>query len=186
MTDIMLDLETWGTRPGSALRSIGAVTFDPNSEGTGSEFYVNISDMSCELAGLYVDPNTVAWWERQSKAAQDALLINQQPLHDALWSFTNWWSTMGGERIWSHGANFDQPILEAAYVACGHPGAPWSFWNSRCTRTLFDIAGVDTRKLKSNEVAHNALHDAKNQARAVQACMKHLFPSTTVDNGVFQ
>ena len=28
--NVMLDLETWGTAPGSALRSIGAVMFDPH------------------------------------------------------------------------------------------------------------------------------------------------------------
>lgn len=177
MTDIMLDLETWGTRPGCAIRSIGAVVFDPNGSTLGSEFYCNISDMSCELAGLTMDATTIAWWARQSKAAQDALLVDQQPLNDALWSFANWWQTMGGERIWSHGANFDQPILEAAFVVCGFPGAPWSFWNSRCSRTLFDIAQLDTRASGVHRTGthHNALDDAKFQALCAQAAIKRLF-----------
>lgn len=177
MTDIMLDLETWGTRPGCAIRSIGAVTFDPNGDDTGNEFYVNVSDMSCELAGLTMDPNTVAWWERQSKEAQDALLVDPQPLSDALWSFANWFQTMGGKRIWSHGANFDQPILEAAYVACDFSGAPWDFWNSRCSRTLLDIAQVDTKAgaVGRRGTAHKAIDDAKFQALCVQAGIKRLF-----------
>lgn len=29
---VMLDLETWGTRPGCDIRSIGAVVFDPVSD----------------------------------------------------------------------------------------------------------------------------------------------------------
>ena len=127
--------------------------------------------MSCELAGLTIDPTTAAWWERQSKEARDALLIDQRPLKDALWSFANWWQTVGGERIWSHGANFDQPILEAAFVATGFPGGPWSFWNSRCSRTLLDVAQVDTKAsgLRRQGVHHNALADAKFQALCVQA-----------------
>jgi hypothetical protein len=177
MSDIMLDLETWGTRPGCAIRAIGACVFDPNGNGTGAEFYINVSDDSCKAAGLTQDPNTVEWWSRQSKDAQQALLIDQMPLKDALWSFASWFQTMGGERIWSHGANFDQPILEAAFVACDFVGAPWSFWNSRCSRTLLDIAQVDTRAGASGRKGthHKAIDDAKFQALCVQAGIKRLF-----------
>lgn len=173
MKDVMLDLETLGTRPGCVIRSIGALFFDPDSDALGAEFYVNVDRASCEAAGLYVDLNTEAWWVRQSKAAQDALLVDPQPLQDALWSFSAWWQSHGGERVWSHGANFDQPILEAAYYAVGMQ-APWSFWNSRCTRTLFDVAGVDPRKMSAGETKHNALDDTRIQARAAQACFRRL------------
>ena len=42
----MLDLETWGTKPGSAIRSIGAALFtlDGNIGGT---FYCNVDEQSC-------------------------------------------------------------------------------------------------------------------------------------------
>ena len=189
MTDIMLDLETWGTRPGCAIRSIGAVVFDPNSDGTGAEFYVNVSDDSCAAAGLIKDNNTVEWWARQSAEARAVLEVDQQPLKDALWSFAVWWQTMGGERIWSHGANFDQPILEAAFVACGFAGAPWSFWLSRCTRTLFDIAQLDTRAsgIRRSGKHHKATDDAKFQALCVQAAIKRLYRTNfaTQTDGVF-
>lgn len=173
----MVDCETLGTRPGCVILSIGACVFDPNGEGTGAEFYQNIDPKSGEAAGLYIDPNTVEWWSRQSEAARAALLVDQMPLKDALWSFASWFQTMGGERIWSHGANFDQPILEAAFVACGFAGAPWSFWLSRCSRTLLDIAQVDTRAGASNRKGthHKAIDDAKFQARCVQAGIKRLF-----------
>lgn len=101
------------------------------------------------------------------------MLVDPQPLQDALWSFSAWWQSHGGERVWSHGANFDQPIIEAAYRAVGMQ-APWSFWNSRCTRTLFDVANVDTRKMSTNEVKHNALDDARAQVRATQAAMRRI------------
>ena len=177
MTDVMVDIESWGTRPGAALRSIGACVFDPNGDAIGDTFYRNIDDFSCTMAGLMVDPNTEAWWARQSKEAQEALLVDQVPLDDALRSFSIWFESVGGERIWSHGANFDQPLLEAAYVAAGFPGAPWKFWDSRCTRTVYDLAQIDARKVavaRSGGVTHNALDDAKAQASAVQAAIKRL------------
>lgn len=173
MTDIMLDLETFGIRPGCVIRSIGAIVFNPKTGHLGSEFYVNVDRASCELLGMHVDASTEAWWKRQSLQARAALEVDPKPLSDALWSFSAWWSTNGGERIWSHGANFDQPIMEAAYPLVGMQ-APWSFWNSRCTRTLYDIAGVDTRKMSAGEVKHNALDDARIQARAVHLCFQRL------------
>jgi hypothetical protein len=173
MQDVMLDLETFGTSPGCVIRSIGAVVFDPKTGQLGPEFYANVDRNSCEFLGMTVDASTEAWWKRQSLAAQAALLKDPVPLHDALRSFSVWWSTYGGERVWSHGANFDQPIMEAAYPLVGMQ-APWSFWNSRCTRTLFDIAGVDTRKMSAGEVKHNALDDARIQARAVHLCFQRL------------
>jgi hypothetical protein len=177
MRDVMVDIESLGVRPGSVIRSVGAIFFDPHTGQLGPEFYANVDRVDCEANGLTVDKSTVAWWERQSKAAQDALLVNPQSLYDALWSFTTWWQTNGGERVWSHGANFDQPILDACYVAIGMQ-SPWSFWNSRCTRTLFDIAGVDAHKMSAGEVKHNALDDARIQARAVNVCFQRLGKSS--------
>jgi hypothetical protein len=65
---VMLDLETWGTSPGSALRSVGAVTFSPYGEPgfTEAAFYANIDRHSCVLAGMTIDPAIVDWWSRQA------------------------------------------------------------------------------------------------------------------------
>lgn len=175
MKDVMLDLETFGTRPGCVIRSIGAVMFDPNSEALGAEFYCNVSRQSCEDVFLTVDPGTEKWWARQSLVAQAALDKDPVPLADALMMFNTWWVTNRAECVWSHDANFDQPILEACYHANGgRPGVPWEFWNSRCTRTLFDMCGVDTRKIAVGETKHNATDDARIQARAVQTALRHL------------
>ncbi len=171
MKDVMLDLETFGTRPGCVIRSTGAVFFDGQS--LGQEFYANVDRASCEKFGLTVDANTVAWWERQSAAAQAQLLVDPLPLDAALWQFNVWWSAHGGVRVWSHGANFDQPIMEPAFAAVGMQ-SPWSFWNSRCTRTLYDVAGVDTKKATRGGTHHNALDDAKFQAVCAQAAYRRI------------
>ena len=175
MTDIMLDIETLGTTPGSVILSIGACAFDPQSpvQDTGAEFYVNIDTADSKARGLTVDPRTVAWWSQQSEAARAALLVDPQPLYDALHAFSTWWNTYDGQFVWSHGANFDQPLVEAACRAVGL-AAPWMFYNSRCTRTAYALAGVDPRKMHGSETAHNALHDAKAQARAVQVALGRL------------
>lgn len=178
MKDVMLDLETFGTRPGSVIRSIGAVFFDAHN--MGQEFYVNVDQASCEKFGLTTDPGTVAWWERQSEAAKAALLIDPVPLDVACWNFSTWWSRSGGSCVWSHGANLDGPLMEAAYEKVGMR-PPWQFWNTRCTRTLFAIAGIDTAKAKRSGEHHHALDDCKTQIAWAQAAYRRIHIGPAVD-----
>ena len=45
MTRVMLDLETFGTAPGSVIKAIGAVVFSP--DGLGKQFYRIVDAQSC-------------------------------------------------------------------------------------------------------------------------------------------
>jgi hypothetical protein len=165
MQHIMLDLETFGTKPGCALRSIGAVAFD--LDGTiGEEFYLNIDRQSCLDAGLTIDPDTLAWWERQSPEAQAALLVDPHPLAGVVAGFHAWFKQQGGVFVWSHGGNFDEPIWCAAALAVG-VRVPWKFWNARCTRTAYHLTDFDPRSIPRQGTYHNARDDARYQARCV-------------------
>lgn len=171
MAHVMIDLETWGTKPGSMVRSIGAVVFDPETGDFGDEFYANICDASQEVLGLTKDPSTEAWWAEQSAAAQAALLADQRTLPDVLGAFNRWFTAVGGEQVWGHGANFDPVLLESAFNAC-LLDAPWQFWNVRCCRTVL-AAGNRRPDRRATDTHHNALHDAKAQARAVAAAFRY-------------
>lgn len=173
MTHCMLDLETWGTRPGCAIRSIGAVFFSPLRLGLGTDFYANIDGKSCIDAGLHIDPDTAEWWESQSPAARERLRKDRLPLDEALLGFGDFLRPKGVVSIWGHGASFDPPILEACFRALGML-VPWNFWNIRDTCTLFDLAGVALGDFPRDGTHHNALDDAKHQALVVQAAYKKL------------
>jgi len=166
----MVDLETWGTRPGCAIRSLGAVVFDPHTGGLMQEFYANIADASCAAWGLVKDPSTEAWWDDQGEEAQAALLVDQKPLSAVLTDFTSWWEHARGEHFYGMGANFDPPILEAAYVACDME-IPWKFWNVRCCRTILAMGNRRPDRI-AREIPHHSLHDSKAQARAVAAAFR--------------
>jgi hypothetical protein len=167
----MVDLETWGKVPGAALRSIGAVVFDPRSGDIEAEFYRNIDEYSYMRIHMHRDPETVDWWSKQSAAAHGGFADPAPvPLDTALAQFILWWREHNGEQIYGHGANFDPPLLEAAYTACGME-APWQFWDVRCCRTILAMA-----KRKPDRTAgthHNALDDAIAQAKAVAAAFRH-------------
>lgn len=172
MTNLMLDLETFSTRPNAAIRSIGACVFD--HEGVLAKFYVNIRDVVGD-----VDPNTVEWWASQPKEARDALEIDTKWLDDALADFTLWLPEPANQcLIWGNGADFDNVILASAFDARAR-ALPWKFYNNRCYRTvknLFPIAKMDRKGTK-----HNALDDAISQAEHLIAIRNRLFDVSTID-----
>lgn len=165
---VMLDLETWGTAPGSALRSIGAVTFDPYGDECFAEqfYYANISLESCEQAGLKVDPQTVEWWSRQSREAEDELWKEPKALINVVAEFFAWWNWQNAVFVWSNGANFDEPLWRAASEAVGRT-VPWKYWNVRDTRTIWHVARINPKMIPRAGIAHNALADARHQAACV-------------------
>lgn len=163
----MLDLETFGTAPGSVIRSVGAVMFDPNSTKIGAEFYMNVDHESCLRKGLTVDAGTEAWWRKQSKQAQDALLVEPKALREVLLAFDDWFKQNRGIFLWSQGANFDEVLMGCAYRA-ESIRQPWKFHEARDTRTAYDISGFNSYALKRAGTYHNALDDAKHQAKCVQ------------------
>ncbi len=170
MQHIMVDLETMGSKPGSAIASIGAVAFDPVAGTLGAEFYQVVDLVSCERAGLTLDASTVLWWLKQSDAARAALGGAKLDLRGSLARFA-WWiedqCKSERPRLWGHGGNFDEPMLAAACRAVSMP-SPWRYSEGRCTRTIYELAGVElNRAAPEAGTHHNALDDAKLQARAV-------------------
>lgn len=175
---VMLDIETMGTRPGSAIASIGACTFGEG--GTGRDcFEIAVTLVGQDRLGLTIDPETVLWWLGQSEPARDALRDGGAPLRDALAAFSAWLLNLrrlrgaAEIRIWGNGASFDPVLLEAAYRAADAGPPPWRYRQVRDLRTLLDLAGLDMRAFPS-VVAHSALADAIAQATAAEAALKAL------------
>lgn len=159
-TQVMLDLETFGNKPGSVIVAIGAVTFSGNQ--IGSEFYRRIDARSCIEVGLKMDPETVLWWLKQSEAARIEITKGGDALAIALMDFRKWLNQQGAEcDMWGNGSEFDNVLLAAAYDAC-QSVLPWKFWNNRCYRTVKNL--FPSIPYTKPATAHNALEDAKAQA----------------------
>jgi hypothetical protein len=172
MIHCMIDLETWGKRPGCVVRSIGAVVFDPATGETGAEFYANLLEEPQLAAGLAKDPDTETWWARQSSEAQAVLLQDQRHPIEVVRDFHSWWSAWGCIHPWSHGKEFDLPIWETMCTHLALGGMPWNFYATMDTRTVYLINGFDQRSIPREGVHHNALDDARHQARCVAAALK--------------
>jgi hypothetical protein len=186
MRDVMVDLETMGVEPGSAITSIGAVFFDPRTGDTGSEFKVNINLHSSDEVGAVIDEATMDWWVKQSEAAQQGL-ADPAPidLKDALFQFGQWLSQNHKDPyLWGNGVLFDNLFLRTAYRQVGWK-CPWHFRNDRDVRTLVAIGsrlgmryGDDSERL----VHHDALDDAKYQVQYCSRIWRYLHDATRLSN----
>lgn len=162
---VMIDIETWGVLPGSALRSVGAVIFDERSGvqetfSDGALFYANVTKSLGRR-----EPATIDWWARQSDCAQRAF-ESPEPMaeRDVLEALADF--ACGHGNVWANDPDFDCVLLRSLYEAHGFK-YPFAFWSHRSVRTACDMLEVSRTKYRPS-VAHHALHDAVAQAQRVQ------------------
>lgn len=180
---IMLDLETLDTGGRSVVTAIGAVAFDPSASGTGSEFYVELTDDLAfqQQLGRTISGDTVVWWMRQGQAAQQLFQPNDSDHRistiKALNAFTAFVKDHGDKdvELWGNGADFDNIILGSLYEDAGLR-KPWSYSRNRCFRTMKSLSGFPIARPARVGTHHNALDDARTQALHLQAIYAALYP----------
>jgi len=188
---VMVDIEGLGSMPGGVIPSIGAVRFEVAPQRTseyknhesiltesgvyegrlGKEFYLTIDVLDSLLAGLTTNPETCAWWAKQHPSAIDALDSTdmhtghrqgfRSTLYGGLEDFATFISS--AKTVWAKGPDYDLVGLAHAYNVVGLP-IPWKFRKHRCVRTVIAL-GNSMGAFEGAEVKHNALDDAKFQAR---------------------
>lgn len=171
MTHAMIDIETMGKSPTAAISSIGACLFDPYGDWIGDSFHMHVDLESCVLQwNLKMDPSTVIWWLGQSDEARKTLVDGQAraaTLSESLSALTRFLPT--GVTPWCNGNSFDFAILANAYATIKKP-LPWDYWKERDLRTLKGLnPGITTQREGTH---HNALDDARHQARLVQRILQ--------------
>ena len=154
--EIMIDIETLANTPRSAIVTIGACAFNPDTDKISEDtLYLCINPTSAQKHGGELMASTVLWWIGQPKAAQTALTSeNALPLPTAMQRLTDWVvghreNAPGGDlNIWANDPNFDCTILEYAYKVCNKT-VPWAFWEHKSCRTIAYIGkrlGYDIKR----------------------------------------
>ena len=167
--DIMIDIETLGTRNDSVITQIGACYFNRDTGEIGDKCTLNVEINSCLERGLTVTGGSIKFWlERKENAT---FLKKPMSLTKAL----SYFGTFINKKlpIWYH-ATFDPIILASAYQAVGQ-GVPYSYRNLRDIRTLVDLAGIKYKKDKNEDPkSHDALDDCLYQVKYCVECFKAL------------
>lgn len=183
MNHLMIDIETMGNKPNAPIVSIGAVFFEPSTGELGEEFYRVVSLKSAMDGGAVPDPDTIMWWMQQSEEARTAICDKENAI--ALWfalsefshSFIRNNTDPKKVQVWGNGATFDNVIMRASYDREDIP-CPWHFANDRDVRTIVELGkaiGINPRRdIPFEGDKHNALADAKHQAKYVSAIWQRL------------
>lgn len=126
--DITFDLETCAVTANAAVMQVAAVAWNRDAESNpfvsdgfpvgGFTFNEHIDLRTCVVDGFDFDPQTVAWWSRQSNAAKQAVCDDlAEPIRDVFANFVEW---LGGVKkdaqadtlfLWCQGMDFDGAIL---------------------------------------------------------------------------
>lgn len=186
-TNVMLDLETLGTRPGDAIISIGAVLFDPQTRSIGPMFRANLDIEQVVASGFGVTGSTIKFWFNQTDKARKQALEHPLNMHAALMglaeALTNYEGGVNKSmKVWGNGASFDNVLLREMYTRLGLE-PPWAYYNDRCFRTLkheYDPKGELEPVFEGER--HNALTDALHQAKWAinMKCGERVFCEHTV------
>lgn len=166
MKDLMLDIETLGTRPTSVICQLGACYFDRQTGEIREKFLQNIEIGSALMAGLTIDQSTVDWWKEQDEQTWHTGLVD-------IWSVLQLFSDFckGVKSIWSH-ATFDVPIVQNAYQMCSIK-LPWHYRAAKDIRTLVDLTNPEFKPDKELKT-HNALDDCLYQVKYCVGCFNKL------------
>ena len=180
--DVMIDLETMGTGAKAAIISIGAVRFSLHGYGEdlGDTFYATVSLQDSIDRGFTTDEGAIRFWMDQPASVREDSMSGNNSLFNALEFFKEWLPS--NCNVWGNGTLFDNRLMREAYDAMGEP-CPWHYRSDRDMRTFVALArklGILDKTTNRMDVCpregdhHNALSDAKHQARIVQAIFKKI------------
>lgn len=164
---VMLDIETLGTKPGCVVLQVAMVSFNQERVISTSHRLWNIDVGDQLMAGLEIDPDTVAWWRKQDQTAQLIVLsptASRFRLREAREKIKAVLELeLANERfkLWANPDWFDLPLLATIYQCAGED-YPWPRRQTADARTLLCAAGITTRT--RSDVKHYALSDAIAQA----------------------
>jgi len=171
---LMIDLETMGTRPGSVIMSIGAIAFDLKTGELGEQFYRTIDLQSSLEIGLTVDPATESWWAKQDPAIHARMFKDTAPVKEVLAELCKWISQLPSPVCpWGNSAAFDLGLLADVLEKCGLP-LPWNYYNERCCRTIVALNPGIKYAMAKPSAAHDPIEDCKYQIRYVTKIVKSL------------
>lgn len=181
---VMIDTETLGRTPGSVVRSVAAVEFDPQTGETGRQKVWKIDLTDSIRYGFKVEASTLKWWMMQSDEARREFVEGAEtPLEDFFEEFMEFLADTKKEKdftLWCLQLDFDVAMLRSMYswynlnvYRCDEEVLPWNFRKVRDVRPYMDA--LDSAGLLPPKVAdrHTPLADCLAQINYVHLVEKN-------------
>lgn len=185
--DIMVDLETLGTRQDTIVLEISAVEFNRHTGEIGEVFDAKL-DIDDQLSyRRSLSRETLQWWFKQDEAAiknvfDDADGIKFQ-ISTALFEFSNFVERCDNKcnsdsdrrvvKLWGNGSIFDLGILQNMYETCIlKVKLPWKFWAVNDVRTIVDLNPDVKKNCEFDGTPHCAVDDCKHEIKYLVETLK--------------
>ena len=175
MRRLMIDIETMDSASTAAVIAIGACVFDETGVLDEPSFSAVINP---ELAKAYgtVSDATMAWWFQQDADVRTRMFNGDASPNDVAKDFAAFVRAARLDEVWANAPTFDCVILRHLFSQLSLK-TPWPFRDERCVRTVYAVGkqlGIDYSAGYSETGAHDAVVDARNQARAVAIVLRAL------------
>lgn len=185
--DIMVDLETLGTRQDTIVLEISAVEFNRHTGEIGEVFDAKL-DIDDQLSyRRSLSRETLQWWFKQDEAAiknvfDDVGGIKFQT-STALSEFSNFVERCDNKcnsdydrrvvKLWGNGSIFDLGILQNMYETCIRKvKLPWKFWAVNDVRTIVDLNPDVKKNCEFDGTPHCAVDDCKHEIKYLVETLK--------------
>lgn len=179
-TDLMIDIETTGRRPGCAIIQIAAVPFNMNNGAVSKNVFKMAINLDSQFKNKFgYCPNTMGWWKKTNKALFDKLSNSEDNYVTVGKAFQEYFNSLEDHnkiRTWGNSARFDMGILEGWYMrAIGFKfNAFWNTWLERDVRTLSCLRPDIKKGTKFEGIKHDAIDDCKHQIKYCRKIVKML------------
>ena len=183
--DVMVDIETLGTKSDSTIFQISAVAFDI---ATGRHFdkFNRIADITKnEDYEMNVTGSTLVWWlNTNPELLADLLNKGKGSSKRLLEDFHRWLEELDSNDIhlWGNGILFDNKMIQHQFELNGLE-YPIKYKNDRDLRTLVDLTcaklGLTEKELRNKYYdpalePHDAFNDVINQINITVNCYEEL------------
>ena len=186
--DIMVDLETLGTRQDAIVLEISAVEFNCHTGEIGEVFDAKLDiDEQVQYRRSF-NCETLQWWFKQDEEARKNIFNEDVDIirFDILWAlaeFSNFVKRCNNKcnsdsdrrvvKLWGNGSIFDLGILQNMYENCFHNmKLPWKFWAVNDVRTIVDLNPDVKKNCEFDGTPHCAVDDCKHEIKYLVETLK--------------
>jgi len=168
-----IDLETLATSADAVILEVGCVLFDPATGELGPEYHAEVEMRAPDNRLRAIDADTFAWWAGRLAAGEDMPgMHGGVSVWQALQGLAGFMAAHPRSydfEMWAWGSDFDFAILRDAHDDA-QLELPWRYALQCDARSFCKKLGVE----RAGPVTHQALADARQEAKAVMAALAKL------------
>lgn len=169
MKDLMVDIETLGTRPHAPILSVAFVMFD--DEKNGGHMNRRLRWEGQIRGGRKIEPDTLTFWMNQPSEISKRWREGSPPLRDEHVLSQFWHFVSQVDRVWAFSPSFDLVMLTEYSHELNIPVPRNSYRKQRDVRTISDFLTQDEWPA-AREGAHDPLVDCEFQIDVVRSFWK--------------